>query len=631
LVSSAASMKGTKVGSYIIEGKLGEGGMGVVYSAKHDRMNRKAVVKMLRKELADNPEMAKRFENEANAAASIGHPGIVQVFDIGQQADGSLYIVMELLRGESMQDRRNRQGHVRISQAISMIRQAAGALSAAHRAGIVHRDLKPDNMFIVPDPEVEGGERVKLLDFGIAKLSGDAVGAMQTKTGAMMGTPHYMSPEQCQGAANVDQQSDLYSLGCILFQLVTGRTPFVGTGVGDFIVAHMTQAPPLLRSMAPDAPQALEDVVTGLLAKDPAQRFGSADALANALGHIKLPDGPELGTQPIPATKIAAMSEIMPPGGISASGGSMQPPQPATTMGLSTGESVSAQHLPAAYGASLGPNSARDQRSSSKWIVMGVMGVMAIAAVSYAVVNRRDQQPPVAAASTVTDAGPSDDILAVRTTDAGVLAGAQTDAAPTNADVLAAQNAKDREALPKGAQTRAERRAAERKAAAAKDEAAKATAAKEKADKETAAKEKADRETAARETAAKEKADRETAAKEKADRETAAKEKARLAALQQTPVQAPQNPLPPDDPAADRRHIASRKAAVTKAILVCGKRVREKDVALHVTIGLDGRVKSSKLKPVGLGPVASCAQKAAQLYKFGPRRTPLSFEVAVRL
>ena len=118
-------MKGTKVGSYIIDGKIGEGGMGVVYSAKHDRMNRKAVVKMLRKELADNPEMAKRFENEANAAASIGHPGIVQVFDIGQLADGSLYIVMELLRGESMQDRLNRQGRVRISQAISMIRQAA--------------------------------------------------------------------------------------------------------------------------------------------------------------------------------------------------------------------------------------------------------------------------------------------------------------------------------------------------------------------------------------------------------------------------------------------------------------------------------------------------------------------------
>ena len=276
-------MKGTKVGSYVIEEKIGEGGMGVVFLAKHARINQQAVVKVLHKHLADKPEMAKRFENEANAAASIGHPGIVQVFDIGQQDDGSLYIIMELLAGESLQDRLDRLGTLPIPQAIAIISQCADALAAAHATGIVHRDLKPDNIFLVPDSLVAGGERAKLLDFGIAKLQVEGMATMGTQMGILMGTPPYMSPEQCQGAGGVTHLSDIYALGCILFQLITGRTPFVGLGAGDYIVAHRTQAPPLLRTLAPVASQDLEEIVSNLLAKNPEGRFASAGALAAAL------------------------------------------------------------------------------------------------------------------------------------------------------------------------------------------------------------------------------------------------------------------------------------------------------------------------------------------------------------
>lgn len=285
-------MKGTQVGSYIIDEKIGEGGMGVVYSAKHARMNRMAVVKVLRKHLIESPEMARRFENEANAAASIGHPGIVQVFDIGQQQDGSLYIVMELLAGESLQDRLDRLGKLTVRQATRIVNQCADALGAAHATGITHRDLKPDNIFLVPDSLVPGGERAKLLDFGIAKLQVEGMATMGTAMGTLMGTPPYMSPEQCQGAGGVQNASDLYSLGCILFQLVTGRTPFLGKGPGDYIVAHTTKPPPLLRSLAPEAPDALQEIVSMLLAKKPEDRFASCAALCAALGSIKGGDGP---------------------------------------------------------------------------------------------------------------------------------------------------------------------------------------------------------------------------------------------------------------------------------------------------------------------------------------------------
>tara|TARA_R110002073_G_scaffold177151_1_gene334930 strand:- start:44721 stop:46853 length:2133 start_codon:yes stop_codon:yes gene_type:complete len=327
-------IRGTQVGNYQIEEQIGEGGMGVVYSAKHARMTGRAVVKVLHKQFAHNPSIAKRFENEANAAASIGHPGIVQIFDVGTADDGSLYIVMELLEGESLQARVNRLGKLPVAEALSIIRQAAGALGAAHAAGIVHRDLKPDNLFLVPDPEVAGGERVKILDFGIAKLTDAAANEMNTGTGAMLGTPHYMSPEQCRGAGEVDYRTDLYALGCILFLLITGRTPFIGTGAGEFIAQHLTQPPPSLRTLNSEAPSYLEDLTRVLLAKDPEQRFQSTDALIAAIDGFATSDE---GAASIVASASTGVSTSPP----AASGfqGNMAKAVP-STLGASAGQVV---------------------------------------------------------------------------------------------------------------------------------------------------------------------------------------------------------------------------------------------------------------------------------------------------
>ncbi len=273
-------MIGQSVGSYSIQRELGRGGMGAVYVGHHALLGRPAAIKVLLPDYSRNQEIVQRFFNEARAATAIRHPGIVEIYDFGFAPDGSAFIVMELCDGESLSARQKR-GVMPVGAALGIARQVAGALGAAHKAGIVHRDLKPDNVFLVPDPEVAGGERIKLLDFGIAKLAGDASspGMARTSTGAIMGTPYYMSPEQCRGAGAVDHRSDLYSLGCMLFEMVAGRVPFVGEGAGDIISSHILLPPPSARSLAPSVPAEVEQLIAWLLAKKPADRPQSADAV----------------------------------------------------------------------------------------------------------------------------------------------------------------------------------------------------------------------------------------------------------------------------------------------------------------------------------------------------------------
>jgi serine/threonine-protein kinase len=225
-------------------------------------------------------EMVKRFFNEARAATSIHHPGIVEVFDMGFD-DGRAFIVMEKLRGESLTSRLKKR-RLTLSEAVTITRQLAGALGAAHERGIVHRDLKPDNLFLVPDPEVPGGERVKVLDFGIAKLGEDKSGSLMTAAGAVFGTPAYMAPEQCTSAANVDHRADLYAVGCILYELLSGQPPF-GHGGIELLAAHLRDRPPPLRARAPEVPEQLEAVVERLLAKQRQDRYPSSRELIAAL------------------------------------------------------------------------------------------------------------------------------------------------------------------------------------------------------------------------------------------------------------------------------------------------------------------------------------------------------------
>jgi Tol biopolymer transport system component/tRNA A-37 threonylcarbamoyl transferase component Bud32 len=317
--------------------------MGVVYVAVHPVLDRRAVVKVLRPKYSADPDLAKRFTNEAKAAAAITHPGIVDVIDVGRFDDDQLYILMEHLDGESLRARIKRKGRVDLDRALTIVRQAAGALEAAHRAGIVHRDLKPDNMFLVPDPEVSGGERVKLLDFGIAKLTPKlSVANYSTHTGAVMGTPLYMSPEQCGDSAAVDERTDLYALGCILYELLSGQPPFVHTSAGEIIAAHIrdTAAPPsaIAESISPDA----DELVCAMLAKDPGSRPASAAEVIERIDAIR-------GTRPArPLDSVAGNTRTLPASGDVATDDTIAPPSSQiddapSTLGEAAAQAVSSE------------------------------------------------------------------------------------------------------------------------------------------------------------------------------------------------------------------------------------------------------------------------------------------------
>ena len=288
------------LGQYRVTGTIGRGGMGVVHVAEHTLLGRRAAIKVLRSELSQNQDAVTRFFNEARALAAIHHPGIVDVYDFGWTPDGAAFLVMEHLEGESL-TRRSARSPFRWPAALAIARQIAGALAAAHAKGIVHRDLKPDNVFLVPDPEVPGGERIKLLDFGIAKLA--ATSSMPhslTRTGAVIGTPTYMAPEQCRGVA-VDHRADLYSLGCVLYELCCGRPPFVGEGSGDLLVAHITTPVPAMSNTNPEIPQMVETLVRRLLAKAPGDRLQTADRVILAIDALlseRTPTTPSLSAAP---------------------------------------------------------------------------------------------------------------------------------------------------------------------------------------------------------------------------------------------------------------------------------------------------------------------------------------------
>jgi eukaryotic-like serine/threonine-protein kinase len=278
---------GMQIGRYLLGTKIGRGGFGVVFRAHDTSLDREVALKFLHAEHTATPQMLNRFLQEARSAAKIPHPGIVTVYECGQvagtgsAADGSAYIAMELLQGESLTDRLARCGRLDPPAAMEISRQVASALEAAHRAGIVHRDLKPDNIFIVPDSAVSSGERIKVLDFGIAKLSRASTN-VETQSMTVFGTPRYMSPEQCRSAAAVDQRSDIYTLGCILFELVCGKPPFAGAA-GELIAQHVLVEPPSADSIDSSLPQPLVALIAELLAKEPDDRPQTMAAVQRAL------------------------------------------------------------------------------------------------------------------------------------------------------------------------------------------------------------------------------------------------------------------------------------------------------------------------------------------------------------
>jgi tRNA A-37 threonylcarbamoyl transferase component Bud32 len=260
-------------GRYKIDSVLGEGGMGIVYLARHCIIDKRVAIKVLRRDFAHNPEIAERFLFEAKAASSIGNPHIVDISDFGRLSDGATYFVMEWLDGSPLSKLVADGQRVPVARVISIGRQIAEALYAAHQQDIVHRDLKADNVFLVK----RGNEPdfVKILDFGIAKVtSGEA--QQKTQMGALFGTPHYMSPEQASGGA-VDCRTDVYGLGVILYELASGRLPFEGNNLMEILTQHMYRAPVPIRALvqAPDIPSGLEAIILKALSKRPDQRYAT--------------------------------------------------------------------------------------------------------------------------------------------------------------------------------------------------------------------------------------------------------------------------------------------------------------------------------------------------------------------
>jgi serine/threonine protein kinase len=258
--------------------------MGFVFVGEHALLGRRAAIKTLRPAMSVNQELAERFFNEARATSAISDPGVIQIFDFGYHVDGTAYIVMELLEGETLSTRIGRLGRLLPRDALRLARQIAGSLATAHASNIIHRDLKPENVFLVRDPVAQGGERTKLLDFGICKLG--TQGAALTQSGIVIGTPVYMSPEQCRGARDVDHRSDIYAFGCLVFHMIAGRPPFVADAPGDLIVAHVYEPPPRASQCVPDLPADIDAMLLRCLAKSPADRFASMTELQETIGEL---------------------------------------------------------------------------------------------------------------------------------------------------------------------------------------------------------------------------------------------------------------------------------------------------------------------------------------------------------
>jgi serine/threonine protein kinase len=269
-------------GKYRIERILGRGGMGVVVAAHHLQLDEKVALKFLLPEALHSPEAVGRFVREARAAVKIKSEHVARVVDVGQLENGAPYIVMEYLDGGDLADWLQHRGALPIGQAVDFILQTCEAIADAHALGIVHRDLKPANLFCIR--RSDGQLSIKVLDFGISKVTtAGAPGHDMTRTSALMGSPFYMSPEQMQLSKGVDSRTDIWALGIILFELVTGRTPFVAQAVTELAIKVVNEPPASLRALVPSAPRALEQVIARCLEKDRARRFQTVGELAIAL------------------------------------------------------------------------------------------------------------------------------------------------------------------------------------------------------------------------------------------------------------------------------------------------------------------------------------------------------------
>jgi serine/threonine protein kinase len=327
-MNSAASAVGDRVGTvlaskYRLDRVLGEGGMGAVYEAVNTWTERRVAVKLMHGEVARDSAMVERFFREARAAGKVGHRNIVEVLDMGfDDATGAYFLVQEFLDGQSLRDRVDHGGPLPLREVFEVLIPVMEALSAAHRAGVTHRDLKPENIFL---QRVVGRVVPKVIDFGIAKVATDAaVSSSLTRTGSVLGTPYYMSPEQARGEKDVGAASDVWAMGVLWFELLAGRYPFDGDNYNALLATILTDAAPALATVAPGLPAPLCAVIDCALKKSRAERFSSMDDFLRALLECGvLSDDPWIQEQRrsiVPALPPAAPSAFSAGGSVSGAG-----------------------------------------------------------------------------------------------------------------------------------------------------------------------------------------------------------------------------------------------------------------------------------------------------------------------
>lgn len=279
--SDGALAAGQSLGGYEILEPLGEGGMGRVFKARHGRLNRVVALKVIRPEQLANPNALRRFQREARAAARLAHPNVVQIYDAAE-AEGTHFLVMEYVAGQDLAELVRTRGPLPVPLAGHYARQVSLALQHAHERGLVHRDIKPANLLLSAD-----GTQVKILDMGVARLlqpdETDLPAGELTQTGAVMGTPAYLAPEQARDARRVDIRGDIYSLGCTLYQLLSGQAPFRGESFAEVVLAHQLLEPPPLDEVRPDVPPEVQAVLRKLMAKRPEDRYQTPADVAEAL------------------------------------------------------------------------------------------------------------------------------------------------------------------------------------------------------------------------------------------------------------------------------------------------------------------------------------------------------------
>ena len=296
-MSSLAVPGATIAGKYRLDSLVGYGGMGSVWAATHLGLGHQIAIKLISKAHASTPEIRRRFDTEAKAVARLKSRHVVQIYDNGELADGTPFIAMELLSGESLHKRIHSRGPVQVPEAVAIVTQACRALSKAHAAGIIHRDIKPDNIFLAQSDD-DGTILAKVLDFGVAKIAHTESETSSTQTGSLVGTPLYMSPEQARGLKGIDHRTDLYSLALVTYTMLSGNLAFHAESFGDLLLNICTQPLPSLRQSAPWLPVAIDAWFQRAAARDAKDRFQSAqefaDAFAIAAGEI--PSRPTFGS-----------------------------------------------------------------------------------------------------------------------------------------------------------------------------------------------------------------------------------------------------------------------------------------------------------------------------------------------